>query len=85
MNINVKISVVCPVCRSSQISQNGGAYICKSCNNTFTRQQIEKANKNSIKRQVDDTFKKQILPEIQKEFKKNLQKAFRGNPYIKIK
>jgi transposase-like protein len=72
MNINVKVSVVCPVCRSSQISQNGEMYTCESCNNTFTHQQIEKANESSIRRQVDNTFKKEILPQIEKEFKKKL-------------
>jgi transposase-like protein len=59
--------------------------VCANCKNTFTREQLDKANEKIIKQQINTIVEKQILPDMAKQLKSNLQKAFKGNPNIKIK
>ena len=85
MKYNTKISLICPVCKGSQFSEEDLMVICSNCKNSFTKEQLEKANEGRINKQITKIYEKQILPDIEKQMKKSLQKAFKGNPYIKIK
>jgi transposase-like protein len=85
MKYDTKISLLCPVCNGSSFSQEGSNEVCANCKSTFTRAQLEKANECRINQQINKIYEKQILPDITKQMKTSLQKAFKGNPYIKIK
>jgi uncharacterized Zn finger protein (UPF0148 family) len=84
-NYDSKITLLCPVCKSSKFGDNGSTFICDNCKGSFTREQLEKANENRINKQIKDVYEKQIFPDLAKKFKSDMQKAFKGNPYIKIK
>jgi len=85
MDYTSKISLVCPSCGSSFFGETGSKFVCMQCNKTFTRNELEKSNEARINKQIRTVYEKQILPDLSKKLKSDLQKAFRGNPYIKIK
>jgi len=85
MDYKSKVTLLCPVCNGSSFSETGTVIVCANCQNSFTREQLEKANKGRIQKEINTIVEKQILPNVAKTMKANLQKAFKGNPYIKIK
>jgi transposase-like protein len=85
MDYKSKISLLCPVCKISSFEETGVSYVCSKCNKTFTYSQLEKANEKRINKQIQTVYEKQILPDIAKKINSDLKKAFKGNPYIKIK
>jgi transposase-like protein len=85
MDYNSKVSLICPVCRGSSFSGTDSMFLCVVCNKTYTRQQLEKANEGRIQKEINNIVEKKILPDVAKQMKTSLQKAFKGNPYIKIK
>jgi uncharacterized Zn finger protein (UPF0148 family) len=85
MDYKSKVSLLCPSCGSSSFGETGSKIVCMRCNKTFTRNELEKSNEARINKQIQTVYEKQILPDMAKQLKTNLQKAFKGNPYIKIK
>ena len=85
MDYRSKVSLHCPSCNCSSFNTVDSIITCSNCNRTFTRQQLEDANSKRIKQHIDNVVKKEVLPDFNKQLKDNLKKAFRGNPYIKIK
>jgi len=85
MDYKSKVTLLCPSCNGSSFEDTGIQLICVKCNRVFSHDQLEKTNEGRINKQIKTVYEKQILPDIEKKLKSSLQKAFKGNPYIKIK
>ena len=85
MHYDMKVRLFCPVCRSSQFSEEGSSIICAHCKNSFTMDQLMKANDGRVNNQFNNLVENQIKPDLEKQIKTYFKKAFEGNPYIKLK
>ena len=81
-NYNRTVELNCPVCHGKDFDSVGGTATCKNCGHTFTKQQLQDANRSKINTAVE-SVKKEVFNDIKTNFQKMLKKSFGSNFKIK--
>ena len=83
---NRKITLLCPVCGSSEMEHAEDSEIvkCIGCGKELTNDELIQENGVSIDAHVNEV-KEELTKDIEKQFNDMLKKAFKGSKNIRIK
>lgn len=83
---NRKITLLCPVCGSSEMEYAEDSEIvkCIGCGKELTNDELIQENGVSIDAHVNEV-KEELTKDIQKQFNDMLKKAFKGSKNVRIK
>jgi hypothetical protein len=81
-NYNRTVELNCPVCHGKDFDSTEDTATCRNCKRTFTRQQLQDANRSKINASVE-SVKKEVLNDVKTDFQKMLKKSFGNNFKIK--
>jgi hypothetical protein len=84
------LEMCCPACGGKQFEfdlenlEDSSAIKCNSCQTTFTKAALIKANNQSISEQIEN-MKAEVVADVGREMKSAFEKAFSGNKFIKTR
>jgi hypothetical protein len=81
-NYNRTVELNCPVCHGKDFDSTDDTATCRNCGRTFTRRQLQDANRSKINAAIEST-EKEVLNDIKADFQKMLKKSFGSNFKIK--
>jgi transposase-like protein len=81
-NYNRTVELNCPVCHGKNFDSIGDTATCRNCRRTFTRQQLQDANRSKINVAVESA-KNEVFNDVKTDLQKMLKKSFGSNFKIK--
>jgi hypothetical protein len=81
-NYNRTVELACPICHGKNFDSTDDTATCRNCRRTFTRQQLQDANRSKINTAVESA-KKEVFNDVKTDFQKILKKSFGNNLKIK--
>jgi DnaJ-class molecular chaperone len=74
-NYNRAVELTCPVCHGKNFDSTDDMATCKNCRRTFTKQQLQYANRSKINVAIESA-KKEVFNDVKTDFQKIFWEQF---------